>query len=84
MTGRESQRWMRRNNFDQSFLAEEGSFLVPVDSWTPPNFIQPDGSSRICQPVLQPHRVQIQAHTGALVYVQAQKGSVHRTSGDCK
>ena len=41
MTGQESQRWMRRNNFDQScsLTTEESSFLVPVDIWHWPDFI---------------------------------------------
>lgn len=41
MTGQESQRWMRRNNFDQSFslTAAESFLLVLVDVWKWLDFI---------------------------------------------
>lgn len=68
MTGQESQRWMRRNNFDQSFplTTEESLFLVLVDlavAW----LYFPEGSGTICRLVLcllssTLHRVQMVLH----------------------
>lgn len=51
MTGQESQRWMRRNNFDQSFplTTEESSLLVPVDIWQRPDVVfQREAAESVC------------------------------------